>query len=419
MHPSGCIFLFEENMLKYITAGESHGPQLTAILEGLPSGIKISLDEVNSELLRRQGGYGRGGRMKIEQDRVQVLSGLRFGKSLGSPIAMVVENKDWKNWTGVMSVDGKGKVKGKEVTRPRPGHADLTGAMKYDFEDVRNVLERSSARETAARVCVGAVAKQFLKEFGINIYSWVTQIGDQSIKPINGLTNDSLENINKYFERAEKSPVRSPVKSSEKNMIDFIDRAKKKGDSVGGVFQVLATGVPPGLGSYVHWERKLDSRIAGGLLSIQAIKGVEVGIGFDAALTPGSKVHDEIYYEKAKKSKDKYSYWPQTPRFSRHTNNAGGIEGGMSNGEPLVLSAVMKPIPTLHKPLKSVDITDKKQFQAGIERTDICAVPAAAIVGEAVLSFELARAFIEKIGGDSMKEVKRNYKGYLKQIKNF
>lgn len=405
-------------MLKYITAGESHGPELTAILEGMPSGVKVSIDEINSQLVRRQGGHGRGGRMKIERDSVQISSGIRFGKTLASPITMTVENKDWKNWTGVMSVDGKGKSKGKEVTRPRPGHADLTGAMKYDFEDVRNVLERSSARETAARVAVGSVARELLKILGINIYSWVTQIGDKSISSSSSLTNDDFDLIEKYFKAAELSPVRSPIKKCEKDMIEFIDNAKKRGDSVGGVFQVVATGVPPGLGSYVHWERKLDSRIAAGIMSIQAIKGVEMGIGFDAASNTGSKVHDEIFYNK-KNKKNGAIFWPQLPRFSRSTNNAGGIEGGMSNGEPIVLSAVMKPIPTLHKPLKSVDIGSKKQFEAGIERTDVCAVPAASIVGESVLSFELARAVIEKFGGDSLTELKRNYKGYLRQIKNF
>lgn len=404
-------------MLKYITAGESHGPHLTAILEGMPSGVKVSIDEINKQLVRRQGGHGRGARMKIEQDSVVISSGLRFGKTLASPIAMVVDNRDWSNWSGIMSVDGKDKVKGREVTKPRPGHADLTGALKYDFKDIRNVLERSSARETAARVAVGSVARELLKELGINVYSWVTQIGDKAVKTSSSYTNEDLSSIEKNFKIAEKSSVRSPIKSSEKQMVAFIDKAQKNGDSVGGVFQVIATGVPPGLGSYVHWDRKLDSRIAGALISIQAIKGVEIGMGFDCATNRGSKVHDEIFY--SKKNKKESEFWPQFPRFYHGTNNSGGIEGGMSNGEPIVVRAVMKPIPTLHKPLRSVDIHSKKQFEAGIERTDVCAVPAASIVGESVLSFELARVVIDKFGGDSLTEMKRNYKNYLRQIKSF
>ena len=401
-------------MLKYITGGESHGPKLTAILEGMPSGLKLSIDGIDSELARRQGGHGRGGRMKIEKDKVQVTSGVRFAKTLGSPITMVIENKDWANWTAIMSVDGKGKKKGKEVTRPRPGHADLTGSIKYGFEDIRNVLERSSARETAARVCVGTVARQLLSEFGINISSWVTSIGDVSVKDQDSYTNEDLKLIASQAAKAEKSTVRVYSASDEKKMISYIDNVKRNGDSVGGKFKIIATGVPPGLGSYVHWERKMDSRIAGAFLSIQAIKGVELGLGFLSSHTPGSKVHDEIFY---KKGKTKTPYWPQTPRYYHGTNNAGGVEGGMSNGEPIVVSAVMKPIPTLHKPLRSVDIHTKKPYEAGIERTDVCAVPAASVVGESVLAFEIAKLFLEKFGGDSIQEIKSNYRSYLNRIK--
>lgn len=397
-------------MLKYLTAGESHGRCLTAIIEGMTAGLSITAEFINKELARRQVGYGRGGRMTIEKDAVEITSGVRFGKTIGSPIAMNIENKDWENWKDVMRVEA--------VTRPRPGHADLAGALKYNQHDIRNILERSSARETAARVAVGAVCKRFLEEFGIKVGSWVEEIAgaklDSRFKPApasskQGIQDSRLEDI---FEQAEMSDVRCPDKKVSEKMRKVIDNAKKNGDSVGGIFEIAVTGVAPGLGSHVQWDRKLDARLAMGLMSIQAIKGVEIGIGFENAKRFGSEAHDEIFYDSSRTTH-------HASRFYRKTNNAGGIEGGMSNGEPIVLRAAMKPIPTLYKPLRSVDIKTKKPFKASIERSDICAVPAASVIGEAVTAFEIANAFLEKFGGDSIKETKRNYQGYLKQLKGF
>lgn len=411
-------------MLRYLTSGESHGKQLTVIVEGMPAGLEVNRAYIDHDLIRRQGGYGRGGRMKIESDKVEITSGVRWGKSLGSPICLVVKNRDWENWIEVMAAGVPHAVEnGKEVTRPRPGHADLAGGLKYGHRDLRNVLERSSARETAARVAAGAVAKKFLAEFGVNVMSWVLEIGGVRIREVNAFEGITLF-AEALFKKAEGSPVRCPDPVAEKKMIKRIDDAKKKGDSVGGVFQVTATGVPPGLGSHVQWDRKLDGRLAAVLMSVQAIKGVEVGAGFKAGSLPGSKVHDAIFYESAapksrQGGKAGVGYWPQSPRFYRKTNNAGGIEGGMSNGEPIVLGAVMKPIPTLYKPLHSVDIITKEPFKASVERSDVCAVPAAAVVAEAVVAFELAAVFLEKFGGDSMSEIERNYRGYLRQISEF
>ena len=399
-------------MLRYLTSGESHGLELTAIVEGMPSGLKISAGEIDKELARRQGGHGRGGRMAIEKDRVIITSGVRFEKTLGSPIALRVANKDWENWKGPMSV-GAAKVKDKKcVTRPRPGHADLPGAMKYDHSDVRNILERSSARETAARVAVGAVAKGLLGEFGINVMSWVTGIGTAGIDTI----TDGAK-FEKLYKSAESSKVRCPDKEASARIIKQIDKAKGAGDTLGGTFQVVATGVPPGLGSHVQWDRKLNSSLVAALMSIQAIKGAGIGVGFEAARLKGSELHDEIFYKKANTKKVKANgFWPPSAGYYRKTNRAGGIEGGTSNGEPIILSAAMKPIPTLYKPLRSVDIETKRSFKASIERSDVCAVPAAAVIGEAVVAFDLARHFLDKFGGDSVREIKRNYKGYLKQI---
>lgn len=398
-------------MLRYLTSGESHGKQLTAIVEGMPSGLEIVPSYIDHELARRQSGYGRGGRMKIETDRVEITSGIRWGKTLGSPICLVIKNLDWQNWTDIMGAEVPGAFDTKKtVTRPRPGHADLTGGMKYGHRDLRNILERSSARETAARVAACTVARRLLEVFGINVYSFVVEIGGVKWKRTHG----PVEGL---FKRAEASEVRCPDISAAEEMKKRIDEAKKAGDSLGGVFEVVATGAPPGLGSYVHFDRKLDAALAQALMSIQAIKGVEVGMGFEAGSTPGSRVHDEIFY-KASKTKEE-GYWPQSPRFYRKTNNAGGIEGGMSNGEPVVLRAAMKPIPTLYKPLRSVDIGTKKTFKASVERSDICAVPAASVIAEAVVAFELAKAFLEKFGGDSVREIERNYRGFLAQIKGF
>ncbi|MBI5886469.1 MAG: chorismate synthase [Deltaproteobacteria bacterium] len=396
-------------MLRYLTSGESHGRELTAILEGMPAGLDIDAQAVNRDLARRQGGYGRGGRMKIETDRVEITSGVRWGKTTGAPIALVIRNKDWENWLEAMAVTIPDVLEdARMVTRPRPGHADLPGGMKYGHRDLRNILERSSARETAARVAVGAFAKRLLDAFGIRVFSWVTEIGGVrwSMK--------GKADAGAFFEAAEDSPVRCPDAGTSKKMTARIDKAKAAGDSLGGVFEVVITGVPPGLGSHVQWDRKLDARFALAMMSIQAIKGVEVGVGFRAGSLPGSKVHDEIFYGKT--AAHGALWWPQSPAFYRKTNNAGGIEGGMSNGEPLVIRAVMKPIPTLYKPLRSVDIGSKEPFRASVERSDVCAVPAAAVVAEAVAAYETAAAFLDKFAGDSMKEISRNYRGYLEQV---
>ncbi len=402
-------------MLRYLTSGESHGMELSAIIEGVPSGLKLSAKDIDVDLARRQGGYGRGARMSIEKDTVLITSGVRFAKTLGSPIGLRVENKDYPNWQGAMSSGRTNVGDKKRVTRPRPGHADLPGAMKYDHSDVRNVLERSSARETAARVAVGAVAKRFLDEFGIRVMSWVLDIGGIGID----IATDAAK-MEKLFSSAEASLVRCPDKEATRKIISRIDKAKASGDSLGGTFQVVATGVPPGLGSHVQWDRKLNSSLAAALMSIQAIKGVGVGVGFEAGKLKGSELHDEIFYKKGSAKKGKAnSFWPQSSGYYRKTNNAGGIEGGTSNGEPIIVCAAMKPIPTLYKPLRSVDIRTHKPFKASVERSDICAVPAAAVIGEAVVAFDLARNFLEKFGGDSIREIKRNYRGYLKQIESF
>lgn len=385
-------------MLRFLTAGESHGKGLIAIIEGMPAGVPILKEEIDRELKRRQQGYGRGGRMKIESDEVEILSGVRWGKTLGSPISFFIKNRDWENWKEAMSPD-KAFESCPTVTRPRPGHADLAGFLKYQHTDIRNVLERSSARETAARVAVGAVAKQFLKIFDIKIGSFVTRIGsaEKKIEAANLNEKELLE----LAQMAESSSVRCPWKETEAEFIEVIEQAIKNGDSVGGCFVVFATGVPVGLGSYVHWDRKLDSKIASGIMSIQAIKAVEIGDGVTLGGKFGSEVMDEIFYDKF---------------FYRKTNHMGGIEGGVSNGMPIVVKATMKPIPTLRKPLKSVDVFTKEATSASYERSDVCAVPAASVIGEAVLAWHIAEAFLEKFGGDSLKEVESNFYSYQKQI---
>lgn len=400
-------------MLRYLTSGESHGKQLTAILEGMPSGLKLTGASIDADLSRRQSGWGRGGRMKIETDRVEITSGVRWGATLGSPIAMNIRNRDWENWVDIMGPEVPASFDlSRTVTRPRPGHADLTGGIKYGHRDLRNILERSSARETAARVAVGAVAKRLLDEFGISVVSYVTEIGGVR------WARSGAQSPERLFKSAEASKVRCPDEKISAAMMKRIDAARKNGDSLGGVFEVVATGVPPGLGSHVQWDRKLDALLAAALMSVQAIKGVEVGLGFSVGALPGSKVHDEIFYRKGGK-KDPKGFWPRTPSFFRKTNNAGGIEGGMSNGEPVVLRAAMKPIPTLYKPLRSVDIETKRPFKASVERSDVTAVPAAAVIGEAVVAFELAKAFLEKFSGDSVVEIERNYRGYLRQVSEY
>jgi len=384
-------------MLRYLTAGESHGPALTAIVEGLPSGLPLTEEHINKQLVRRQGGYGRGARMKIESDTVRFLSGVRGGLTLGSPITLSVENKDWANWSEVMSPEPGARVDERVVTKPRPGHADLAGAIKYRHRDIRNVLERSSARETAARVAVGSVARKLLEELGIKIIGQVVLIGSLAAE-VENLGPEELE------ARLAGSQLLCADPGVERRMIAKIDRARETGDSLGGIFEIKAYGVPTGLGSHAQWDRKLDSRLAAALMSIQAIKGVEVGLGFAAASQMGSQVQDEIFYE-------------QRRGFYRRTNRAGGIEGGMTNGEILVLRAAMKPIPTLYRPLQSVDLITKEPFEASVERSDVCAVPAACVIGEAVVAWELAGACLEKCGGDSLAELKDNWNQFLSYIR--
>ncbi|MDP2158670.1 MAG: chorismate synthase [Nitrospirota bacterium] len=396
------------NTIRFFTSGESHGKSLVGIIDGLPSGFALAASDINDDLLRRQGGYGRGGRMKIESDCADILSGVRWGKTLGSPITLLIKNNDWENWQKGMSelVDDEGSIS--PVILPRPGHADLAGAIKYDTKDVRNILERSSARETAMRVALGAVAKKILSEFGIVIGSYVCQIGSARYnKPIPSLEKDLLA----LFRTAEQSPVRCPDKAISNKMVACIDKAKRNNYSLGGLFTVFAIGLPMGLGSHVQWDRKLDGQLAQAIMSIQAIKGVEIGSGFEMASQPGSEVMDEIYY---RKSPD-----PEIMPFFRKTNHAGGIEGGMTNGMPVALTVAMKPIPTLRKPLGSVDIITKRSFAAAYERSDVCAVPAAAVVGEAMVALTMVNAFLEKFGGDSRKEILHNYKSYRSYIRKY
>ena len=372
--------------IKYLTAGESHGKGLLGIIDGLPAGLKISEEYISHELFRRQQGHGRGGRMKIEQDHAEIYTGVRHGKSLGSPIGLLLKNKDYENWISKMSlmpVDEKIK----KVTLPRPGHADLAGVQKFDFDDIRNILERSSARETAMRVALGSICRKLLQEVGIEVGSRVVQIytvKDETILP----EDISPEALNK---KADISPVRCLDKKVEKRMIEVIDKAKKEGDSVGGIFEVVASGLPYGLGSYVQWDTKLHARIAESIMSVNAFKGIEIGIGFESGRQLGSEVHDEIGWDGEK--------------YTRYSNNAGGIEGGMSNAQPIIIRAVMKPIPTLIKPLRSVDIKTKENKLAHKERTDSCSVPAASVVAEAMLCFVLADAILEKFGGDTMHQL--------------
>ncbi len=393
-------------MFRYLTAGESHGPQLTAIIEGVPAGLKITEEQINADLARRQGGYGRGGRMLIETDRVQLLSGVRWGETIGSPITLCVPNSDWINWQEKMSPYEVHRDDTIRVTRSRPGHADLPGVLKYNQHDVRNILERSSARETAVRVAAGAVAKAFLQCFAISVCGFVVELG--GIK-----ANRPDLPIDKLQQLAAASELYTFDSQAENEMKALIDRAKEAGDSVGGIIEVIATGVPVGLGSHVQWDRKLDARLSMALMSIQAIKGVEIGSGFTAARNFGSQVHDEIYFDSARLTHGESS------GFYRKTNNAGGIEGGISNGEEIVVRAAMKPIPTLYKPLSSVDILSKESFAATVERSDVCAVPAASVVAEAVVAIELANAFLEKFGGDSIAEASRNYITYCDYLRAF
>ena len=381
------------SMLRFMTAGESHGPCLTAILEGLPAGLKIDLEAINRDLARRQQGYGRGGRMKIEKDKVEIVSGVRFGETLGGPVTLQVVNKDFANWTDRMAVFGE--PAGPKVTAARPGHADLTGVKKYDRKDVRDILERSSARETTMRVAVGAVCKEFLRALGISIVSQVTNIGgvavDLSKIDRSRLGTENGSELNCYDAEAEQQ------------MKAKIDAAKQAGDTLGGIFEVTVRGLPAGLGSHIQWDRRLDAKLAAAMMSIQAIKGVEIGAGFDCAILPGSQIHDEIFLD-------------ETGEVYRKTNRAGGLEGGMTNGEEVVVKAAMKPIPTLMTPLHSIDIESREAVLACKERSDTCAVSAAAVVGEAMTAFVMAEAICDKFGADALVDVKAAMDSYKQRI---
>ena len=398
-------------MLRYLTAGESHGPCLTMIIDGVPAGFPIQIEQINHDLWRRQQGYGRGGRMLIEKDEAIVRSGIRWGETIGAPVALGIENRDWKNWTKKMSALPEDRDDKIAVTKPRPGHADLNGALKYDRTDIRDILERASARETVARTAVGAFAKQLLAPFGIRIMGYIRSIGNVAAD-LSGLS------FSEIYARSEESAVRTADREAEEKMIALIEECKKEGNTLGGIFEVVSLGLPPGLGSHTQWDRKLDGRLAQALMSIQAMKGVEIGLGFEMARRRGSQVHDEIFFDPSKDVSE------GTPRivptgFYRGSNNSGGTEGGMSNGAPLIARVAMKPISTLMSPLQSVDLRSKKSADASVERSDVCAAPAAAVVGESVVAFEIARTFLEKFGGDSLREIRRNYENYLEQIKSY
>ncbi|WP_404409563.1 chorismate synthase [Jeotgalibacillus malaysiensis] len=389
--------------MRYLTAGESHGPQLTTIIEGLPAGLNLEASDINEHLARRQKGYGRGRRMQIETDRAQILSGVRHGKTLGSPIALAVENKDWTHWTKIMGAepitDDEEKEVRRKITRPRPGHADLNGGIKYGHRDMRNVLERSSARETTVRVAAGALAQKLLKDLGINVACHVKEIGGVIAK-------EQPLSASEIRERSELSEVRCIDPEASEEMKAAIDQAKKNGDSIGGVVEVVIENVPAGLGSYVHYDKKLDSKIAAAVMSINAFKGVEFGLGFDMARLPGSQVHDEIV-------------WSEDKGYYRKSNRLGGFEGGMTTGMPIVVKGVMKPIPTLYKPLESVDIDTKEAFSASIERSDSCAVPAAAVVAEAVVAWEVAKAICEQFDSDRFDHLKKSVEEHRAYTKDY
>lgn len=390
--------------MRYLTAGESHGPKLTTIIEGMPAGVPILAEDINKDLARRQKGHGRGRRMQIEKDTAEITAGIRHGKTLGSPIALVVENNDWKHWTKIMGIEPISEEKAENIartiTRPRPGHADLNGGMKYGHRDLRNVLERSSARETTVRVAAGAVAKTLLSQLGIEIASHVVKIGGIEAK------ERAYESIKQMQEITEASPVRCLDEQAALEMMQAIDDAKTNGDSIGGIVEVVVEGMPAGVGSYVHYDRKLDAKLAAAMLSINAFKGVEFGIGFEAADRFGSEIHDEIA-------------WSEERGYYRLTNRLGGLEGGMTTGMPIVIKGVMKPIPTLYKPLKSVDINTKEAFNASIERSDSCAVPAAAVVAEAVVAWELASAIVDQFPSDTLNGLRDYLELYRQQLKEF
>jgi chorismate synthase len=389
-------------MFRFTTAGESHGRALVAIVEGLPAGLPVDIDQINHELWRRQQGYGRGARMKIESDHIEVLSGVRHGLTLGSPLALMIENKDWPNWNEVMAAEAieLAPEKSRRVKRPRPGHADLAGGLKYDARDLRNVLERASARETAARVACGALAKQLLTAFGVEIVSHVIQLGGIPEKPLE-LTFEQIQSM------AGDSRLRCADADAEQKMIDLIDQKKSEGDTLGGIFEVVAGKVPPGLGSHTAWDLKLDGRLAQAVMSIPAVKAVAIGSGIEASSLPGSEVHDEIGYNE------------ETKEFIRASNRAGGLEGGVTNGEEVRVRGHLKPISTLRRALRSIDIDTKQEERAAFERSDITVVPAAGVIGEAMVALVLAQAMREKFGGDSLGEMKRNFEGYREQLRGY
>lgn len=385
--------------MRYLNAGESHGKGLMAVLEGVPAGLPITAEIINADLTRRQGGYGRGGRMRIEKDRIEFICGVRKGVTLGNPLGLMVWNKDWENWKDIMASEPGPPSIERVVTRPRPGHADLVGAIKYGHRDIRNVLEKASARETAIRVAIGGVAKSLLAQFNMQVVSYTVEIGGVSVaSPVNAL---------EAYKLAEESDVRCHDAETAKEMVELIRSAKHKGDSLGGIFEVVVTNPPIGLGTYAQWDRRLSARLAMAAMSIQAMKGVEIGMGFESARRFGSEVHDDIYFDKDRNE------------FIRKTNNAGGLEGGITNGQPIVVRVAMKPIATLYSPKESVDIATKEPFEATVERSDICTVPAAGVVGEAVIAFEMANAMIEKFGGDTVEEMKRNFEAYQQYVRTF
>lgn len=390
--------------MRYLTAGESHGPQLTTIIEGVPAGLYLTDEMINKELKRRQGGYGRGRRMQIETDTVEILSGVRHGYTMGGPITLVVTNDDFKHWRKIMGAapisDEEQEEMKRKVTRPRPGHADLNGAIKYGHRDMRNVLERSSARETTVRVAAGALAKVILKELGVEIGGHVKEIGGVKAE------NIPYESMKQLQDVSEASPVRCLDEKAAEKMMQAIDDAKANGDSIGGIVEVIAEGMPIGVGSYVHYDRKLEAKLGMAMMSINAFKGAEIGVGFEAASKPGSQVHDEIE-------------WNEEQGYRRRTNNAGGFEGGMTTGMPIVVRGVMKPIPTLYKPLESVDIETKEPFTASIERSDSCAVPAASVVAESVIAWELAVALLDQFGSDRIDAIKENIQRHNEYARQF
>ncbi|HEV2914645.1 MAG TPA: chorismate synthase [Pyrinomonadaceae bacterium] len=389
-------------MFRFTTAGESHGRALVAILEGLPAGLPVDMDALNHELERRQWGYGRGGRMKIERDRAEILSGVRHGLTLGSPLALMIENRDWANWTDVMAAEPRDipEEKSRRVKRPRPGHADLAGGQKFGARDLRNVLERASARETAARVACGALAKQLLSQFGVAIRSHVIQLGGLPAAPLE-LPWEMIEMV------PEDAPLRCADAEAQARMIELIDEKRSEGDTLGGIFEVVAAGVVPGLGSHTAWDLKLDGRLAQAVMSIPAVKAVSIGAGAEASALPGSQVHDEIAYDAA------------AQRFKRHSNRAGGLEGGITNGEEVRVRGHLKPISTLRRALRSVDIDTKEEESAAFERSDVTAVPAAGVIAEAMVALVLAHAMREKFGGDSLGEMRRNFDGYREQLRGY